>query len=73
MAEPRKNYLTARELEDWVPMSLNTIRKWTREGFLPYKKVGPGDNPTMVVYDWNKIKPLLEQDRMEHEEDRDEG
>ena len=53
---PTKRFLTAVELDECGPWTLNTIRKMTSLGLLPHIKVG-----RKVIYDWDEICAFLER------------
>ena len=54
---PPKRYLKAEELSQWIPFTLNTIRKKTSRQEIPFLKKG-----RRVIYDWEKITEWLQKD-----------
>jgi hypothetical protein len=54
MTKPTKRFLTAKELEPWVPWTLNTIRCKTSRREIPFIKKGH-----TVLYDWTRISKWI--------------
>lgn len=59
MADP-KRYLSAAELAEVTPFTLNTIRKKTSLGEIPHIKRG-----RKVIYDWDRISEWLQEGAVE--------
>ena len=57
---PAKRYLLAEELAQWVPFTLNTIRKKTSRHEIPFLKKG-----RRVIYDWSRIVDWLNESAVE--------
>jgi hypothetical protein len=57
---PPKRYLKAEELTEWVPFTLNTIRKKTSRHEIPFLKKG-----RRVIYDWEQITQWLHGEAVE--------
>ena len=60
---PLRRFLTASELESWVPWTLNTIRCKTSRREIPHSKCGH-----TVLYDWERISAWIEDRAVEPEE-----
>jgi excisionase family DNA binding protein len=54
--ETTKKYLTTNELGRYLSISRSTVMKWSREGYLPYKRCG-----RQYRYDIDEINSVVKK------------